>query len=281
MYSVNLCQWHNWDSTRPSGERAHWLVESNRHSEWVTSRSESTDACVCECTTEGTVCVVRGGWELNCDRKKRWKKWRKERRTKPKCRDCRNRADNFSRNLLRVKKKKTLLILWSFQARGSVRWEQAWWILASLAPAARESRATRAADIRACALASVRARSGRSMRAHWRGSRPPFARVCLCSRDPPSRQPRRRRPATVWVSAAAAISTSPRCSRRNSADAERWGDCESSNFSNLLSGGAGGLPLRGARGRKRCSQTTSIYPLADFYWSGLNYNTEDVWEFVL
>lgn len=60
---------------------------------------------VCECTTEGTVCVVRGGWELNCDRKKRWKKWRKERRTKPKCRDRRNRADDFSRNLLRVIKK--------------------------------------------------------------------------------------------------------------------------------------------------------------------------------
>lgn len=167
--------------------------------------------------------------------------------------------------------------MWLFQARGSVRWERAWWILASLAPAARESRATKAVDIRACALATVRARSGRSMRAHWRGSRPPFARVCLCSRDPPSRQPRRRRPATVWVSAADAISTSPRWTRRNSADGERWGDCESSNFSNLLSGGAGGLPLRGARGRKRCSQTTSIYPLADFFWSGLNYNTEDAW----
>ena len=144
-------------------------------------------------------------------------------------------------------------------------WERAWWILASLAPPARESRATEAVDIRACALASVRARSGRSMRAHWRGSRPPFARVCLCSRDPPSRPPRRRRPATVWVSAADAISTSPRSSRRNPADGERWGDCESSNFSNLLSGGAGGLPLRGARGRKRCSQTTSIYLLAGFF----------------
>lgn len=161
------------------------------------------------------------------------------------------------------------MILWLFQARGaSARWERAWWILASLASAARESRATEAVDVRACALASVRARSGRSMRAHWRGSRPPFARVCLCSRHPPSRQPRRRRAATVWVSAAAAISTSPRWPRRDSADVKRWGDCESSNFSNLLSGGAGGLPLRGARRRKRCSHITSIYPLADFFGVG-------------
>lgn len=34
----------------------------------------------------------------------------------------------------------------------------------------------------ACALAPLRARSGRSMRAHWRGSRPPFASLCLCSK---------------------------------------------------------------------------------------------------
>ena len=71
--------------------------------------------------------------------------------------------------------------------------------LAPLALAARESGAIEGGDIVHALWLRLRARSGRSMQAHWRGSRPPFASLCLCSRDSPRRRRRRRR-ATVGVS---------------------------------------------------------------------------------
>lgn len=114
------------------------------------------------------------------------------------------------------------MILWLFLARGvSARWERAWWTLAS---AARESRASEAVDLRACAFGSGACTLGSvdaSTLAWLSASICP--RVCACvfmfeaSAEPsarPRRRRRRRRAATVWVSAADAISTSPRRPRR-------------------------------------------------------------------
>ena len=76
-----------------------------------------------------------------------------------------------------------------------------WRTPAPLALAAQESRAIEGGDIVHALWLRLRARSGRSMQAHWRGSRPPFASLCLCSRDSPRRRLRRRRQrATVGVS---------------------------------------------------------------------------------
>lgn len=74
-----------------------------------------------------------------------------------------------------------------------------WRTPAPLALAAQESRAIEGGDIVHALWLRLRARSGRSMQAHWRGSRPPFASLCLCSRDSPGGRRRRRR-ATVGVS---------------------------------------------------------------------------------
>lgn len=151
---------------------------------------------VCKCASEGTLCGSgRVRIELRSRKGERSKGKSKERSKSAGAAGIRRIFLAQLAESLKKKTKNKNKIIDIVIIPGA--WERAWWILASLAPAARESRATEAVGIRACALASVRARSGRSMRAHWRGSRPPFARVCLCSRDPPSRQPRRRRPATV------------------------------------------------------------------------------------
>lgn len=232
------------------GEPAHWLLEPNRHGERVTSQH----GCVCVCVWERargavrSVCVFHRVWEWKRDRKgarsegktKRWEE-------KVSARGSRTRNIFFSPvNLLRVvlyrrasrsvcvlevgrserKKKKTSGMADSRAPRaggpGITRHWRGWYCACALASPA-------------CTLGSVDAGT-----LAWLS-----ASICqfVFMFEGFAGRTATTTTRNSWSFTGKRLGISPREATRQSADVERWGVRETSNFSNSASGGEGGLAL--------------------------------------
>lgn len=232
------------------GEPAHWLLEPNRHGERVTSQH----GCVCVCVWERARGAVRSVCVSPSVRMETWskrcKKWRKNKKVgRESLGSGITHAKHFffSLNLLRV-------VLYRRASRSVCVLEV--------------GRSERKKKKKTSGMADSRAprAGGPGITRHWRGW------YCACALASPACTLGSVDAGTLaWLSASICqfvfmfegfagrtattttrnswsftgkrLGISPREATRQSADVERWGVRETSNFSNSASGGEGGLAL--------------------------------------